>query len=446
MLRDPGDENMVDAAIVGRDVGAGERAPNRLRAVFATSFGNLLEWYDVYAYTAFALYFVPSFFPKGDPVVQQLSAATLFAVAFLMRPFGSIIFGYLADRYGRRTSLTVSILLMCFGSALIAISPTYATIGVWAPVILSVARIVQGLSQGGEYGTSVTYLSEISPPSRRGFYSGVWYVTLIGGQLLAVLLLFILQKLFLTPDQLKAWGWRIPFVIGALMSLYGLRMRASLHESEKFIAAAKRREPFGELLARNWRKMLVVVGITVGGTSAFYTYTTYMQKYLKLSVGLSDDQTTAVTLVSLIFAICLQPLYGALSDRIGRKPLLVGFGVLGTLCTVPILTAIRSTHSPYVALALICAAWAIVSGYTSITAVVKAELFPTAIRALGVGLPYAFTAAIFGGSVDPIALWFKDSGNEAGFFWYATALIAVSLVVYLWLPDTRRNSPLDRPE
>ena len=436
---------MVDAVRPGRSAGSNavDHAPNRVGAILATSFGNLLEWYDVYAYTAFALYFAGSFFPKGDPVAQQLSAATLFAVAFLMRPIGSLIFGYLADRHGRRTSLTASILLMCFGSLLVAVSPTYGMIGVWAPVILSVARILQGLSQGGEYGTSVTYLSEIAEPRHRGFYSGVWYVTLIGGQLCAVLLLFILQKLFLTPDQLKAWGWRIPFAIGALMSLYGLRMRASLHESEKFIAASKVREPFFEVLRRNWRNIIVVIGITAGGTSAFYTYTTYMQKYLKLSVGLTDDQTTTVTLVSLIFAAAIQPLYGAVSDRIGRKAMLVGFGVLGTLGTVPILTAIRSTHSPVVALLLICLAWGIVSGYTSVTAIVKAELFPTAIRALGVGLPYAFTAAIFGGSVDGIALQFKDRGYEAGFFWYATALIAVSLVVYLWLPDTRKNSPLD---
>ena len=414
-------------------------------AVLATSFGNLIEWYDVYAYSAFALYFAGSFFPKSDPAVQQLQAATLFAIAFLMRPIGSLIFGYLADRYGRRSSLTISILAMCFGSALIAVSPTYDAIGIWAAVILSAARIIQGLSQGGEYGTSVTYLSEISPPHQRGFYSGVWYVTLIGGQLTAVLLLFVLQKLFLTPDQLKAWGWRIPFALGALGALYGFRMRAHLPESEKFVAAARARRPFGEVLRENWRNMLVVIGITVGGTSAFYTYTTYMQKYLKLSVGLSDDQTTAVTLASLVFAIALQPLYGAISDRIGRKPLLVGFGIVGTLGTVPLLTAIRQTHSPLVALLLICAAWAIVSGYTSITAVVKAELFPTAIRALGVGLPYAFTAAVFGGSTDAVALYFKDRGFEDGFFWYASALILVSLIVYLWLPDTRKGSRLDQP-
>ena len=435
---------MVNTTIDGRPAAAAPAVEATVGAVLATSFGNLIEWYDVYSYSAFALYFAGSFFPKNDAAVQQLQAATLFAIAFLMRPFGSMIFGYLADRYGRRSSLTVSILAMCFGSLLIAVSPTYESIGIWAAVILSVARIVQGLSQGGEYGTSVTYLSEISPPHRRGFYSGVWYVTLIGGQLAAVVLLFVLQKLFLTPDQLKSWGWRIPFAIGALASLYGFRMRTHLPESEKFVAAARVRRPFGELLAQNWRNMLVVIGVTVGGTSAFYTYTTYMQKYLKLSVGLSDDQTTAVTLVSLLFAIALQPLYGAISDRIGRKPLLVGFGVVGTLGTVPLLTAIRSTHSPTVALLLICAAWAIVSGYTSVTAIVKAELFPTAIRALGVGLPYALTAAVFGGSTDAVALAFKDRGFEDGFFWYASALILVSLVVYLWLPDTRKNSPLDR--
>ena len=434
---------MADAVLEGRRAGAAAGGRATVWAVLATSFGNLIEWYDVYAYSAFALYFAGSFFPKNDPAVQQLQAATLFAIAFLMRPFGSMVFGYLADRYGRRSSLTVSILAMCFGSLLIAVSPTYDSIGVWAAVILSAARIIQGLSQGGEYGTSVTYLSEISPPDRRGFYSGVWYVTLIGGQLAAIVLLFVLQKLVLTPDQLKAWGWRIPFAVGALGSLYGFRMRAHLPESEKFAAAARSRQPFGALLRQNWRAMLVVVGITVGGTSAFYTYTTYMQKYLKLSVGLSDDQTTAVTLASLVFAITLQPLYGALSDRIGRKPLLVGFGIVGTLGTVPLLTAIRSTHSPLVALLLICAAWAIVSGYTSVTAIVKAELFPTAIRALGVGLPYAFTAAVFGGSTDAVALQFKTWGFEDGFFWYATALILVSLIVYLWLPDTRRRSRLD---
>jgi MHS family alpha-ketoglutarate permease-like MFS transporter len=419
----------------------------RVRAILVGSMGNLIEWYDVYAYAAFALYFAGSFFPQGNPAAQQLAAASLFAVAFLVRPIGSIIFGYFADRYGRRTSLTVSVLLMCFGSLLIAVTPTYATIGVGAPIVLALARIIQGLSQGGEYGTSATYLSEVSHPNRRGFYSGVWYMTLIGGQLAAILVLLVLQKIFLTPEQLKAWGWRIPFVIGALISVYAFYMRRDMGETEIFKQSSKVARSHGSwaTLAANWKPMVLVIGITIGGTSAFYTYTTYMQKFLKLSVGLTDDQTTLVTAGSLIFAIILQPLYGALSDRIGRKPMLIAFGVLGTLGTYPLLTTLQTTKSPLAAFLLICVAWAIVSGYTALTAIVKAELFPTAVRAMGVGIPYAITAALFGGSVDSIALWFKSQGNESGFFWYATGCIFISLLFYIGIKDTRKNSRMDEP-
>ena len=189
--------------------------------------------------------------------------------------------------------------------------------------------------------------------------------------------------------------------------------------------------------------MVLVVGITIGGTSAFYTYTTYMQKFLKLSVGLTDDQTTTVTAGSLLFAIILQPLYGALSDKIGRKPMLIAFGIAGTLGTYPLLTTLQTTKSPFFAFLLICVAWAIVSGYTALTATVKAEMFPTAVRAMGVGIPYAITAALFGGSVDSVALWFKSEGNESGFFWYATGCIFISLLFYIFIPDTKKNSKME---
>jgi MHS family alpha-ketoglutarate permease-like MFS transporter len=418
----------------------------RVKAILVGSAGNLIEWYDVYAYSAFALYFAPSFFPASDPVAQQLSAAIVFAAAFLIRPLGGVLFGWIADKHGRRHALMLSVLLMCFGSLLIAVSPTYAEIGVGATTLLVVARLLQGLSQGGEYGASATYLAEMAHPARRGFYSGVWYMTLIGGQLAAVLVLLILQHVFLSPAELKAWGWRIPFVIGALLSVYALFMRRDMHETTHFKEAASRAAPAGSIktLLKHWRQLLIVVGITIGGTSAFYTYTTYMQKFLKLSVGLDDLQVTLVVLGALSFALVLQPLYGALSDKFGRKPMLLWFGVMGVLCTYPLLSTLSQTKNPWVAFLLICAAWLIVSGYTSITGIIKAELFPTSIRALGVGVPYALTVSIFGGTVDSVALGFKQSGHESWFYWYATACIFISLLVYLGMRDTRKHSKMEQ--
>ena len=420
----------------------------RIKAILVGSIGNLIEWYDVYAYSAFALYFAPSFFPASDPVAQQLSAAIVFAAAFVIRPLGGIIFGWIADRMGRRRALMISVLLMCFGSLLIAVSPTYAQIGVGATAILITARLLQGLSQGGEYGASATYLAEMAHPSRRGFYSGVWYMTLIGGQLMAVIVLLMLQNFFLTPAELKAWGWRIPFAIGALLSVYALFMRRDMHETEHFQQAANRGAPTASIktLLQHSRQLLLVVGITIGGTSAFYTYTTYMQKFLKLSVGLDDAQVTWIVLGYLIVALMLQPVYGALSDRFGRKPMLIWFGVMGVMCTYPLLSTLSQTKNPWIAFSLICVAWLIVSGYTSITGIIKAELFPTSIRALGVGVPYALTVSIFGGTVDSVALGFKQAGHEAWFYWYATGCIFISLVVYLSMRDTLVHSRMEQHE
>jgi MFS transporter, MHS family, alpha-ketoglutarate permease len=419
----------------------------RIKAIFIGSVGNLVEWYDFYAYAAFALYFAASFFPGDDQVVQQLNAAILFAIGFIVRPFGGWLFGHLADHYGRRNALMLSVLLMCFGSLMIAVTPTYATLGVGAPILLGLARIIQGLSLGGEYGTSATYLTEVADEKHRGFYSSFQYVTLIGGQLCAILVLLLLQ-LFLTADQLKAWGWRVPFFIGALLAIIALVMRRNLHETEEFIAAkaVARRESSVRALLKYPREVLLVVGLTMGGTTAFYTYTTYMQKFLKLSVGLSDGQTTLVTAGSLIFALFLQPTYGALSDRIGRKTLLIWFGVTGTLFTVPLLYALQDTKSALTAFLLICGAWLIVAGYTSINAVVKAELFPTKVRATGVGLPYALTVSIFGGTAESIALWFKSIGHETWFYYYLTAVIAASLLVYVTMRDTKHASAIGRHE
>lgn len=422
--------------------------PTRLRAIVVGSAGNLVEWYDFYCYAAFSLYFSASFFPKQDPTAQAMSTAAIFALGFFVRPIGGILFGYMGDRYGRRKALIASVLLMCVGSLLIACAPTYAAIGVAAPILLLLARLLQGLSLGGEYGSSATYLSEMASSKHRGFYASFQYVTLIGGQLVALMVLLVLQNFFLSAAELKEWGWRIPFFIGAALALTALIMRRELPETKSFEIARKHTALTGitsifKQLAQYPKEVMVVIGLTMGGTLAFYVYTIYMQKFLKLSVGLTDGQTTAVTAGSLIFAMVLQPLYGALSDRIGRRPLLLGFAIFGTLLTYPILSAIRNAQGPWEAFGLIACAWIILSGYTSINAVVKAEMFPAAIRATGVGVPYAVAVSVFGGTAEYVALWFKDRGNESGFYWYATIVIACSLLVYLLMRDTKKYSQID---
>ncbi len=418
----------------------------RIRSIFSGSIGNLVEWYDWYVYSAFALYFAKSFFPKGDQTVQLLNTAAVFAIGFLMRPIGGWLFGMYADRAGRKAALVLSVLLMCGGSLLIAVTPSYAVIGFWAPVLLIVARLLQGLSVGGEYGTSATYLSEIATTERRGFYASFQYVTLIMGQLLALAVLILLQQVFLTNTQLESWGWRIPFFIGALCALYALYLRRNMFETESFAKQSNIGRKQGSMteLLKHPRALLTVLGLTMGGTVAFYTYTTYMQLFLVNTAGMTKATATLINAATLFLYMLLQPMVGALSDRIGRRPILMAFGILGTLATLPLLYGIGHASSPASAFFLIMAALCIVSGYTAINAVVKAELFPVHIRAIGVGLPYSIAVSVFGGTASAIALWFKTENKESGFYWYVTACIACSLIVYATMKDTKTHSLIDR--
>ena len=414
----------------------------RLRAIVAGSLGNLVEWYDFYAYAFTALYFSASFFPKGDQTAQLLATSGIFAAGFLFRPLGGWYFGRFADRHGRRRATVVSVLLMGGGSAAIAVLPIYAVIGSAAPVLLLLARMVQGFSTGGQYGTAATYLSEIAFAGRRGFWASFQYVTLIGGQLLALVVLLALQSL-LPEASLKAWGWRVPFALGAVAALAVIGLARAMHETARDVGGEQRAA--AGTLGALWphrRAFALVVAISAGGSLFFYVFTTYMQKYLVNSAHLPAATANWVMTAVLVPFALMQPLFGALSDRWGRKANIVASFALATVATVPLLTWLGRVDGAGAAFALVLAALTVNAIYTSVGGVFKAELFPVHVRALGVGLAYGIGNALFGGTAEYAALWFKQAGNEAGFFWYATAVAAVALIAALLLPNPGRADPL----
>ena len=417
-------------------------ATHRLRNIVGGSAGNFVEWFDWYIYAAFTLYFAPSFFPQGDQTAQLMSSAAVFAVGFVMRPVGAWLFGIYADRKGRKAGLTLSVSLMCGGSLLIAAAPTYASAGLLSPAILVLARMIQGLSLGGEYGSSATYLSEMAGKERRGFWSSFQYVTLIAGQLVALALLLTMQAT-MSEAALEGWGWRLAFLVGAALAVVVFIIRRRLSESPSFDAKSAKTSSGTSLLRDHPREALLVMALTAGGTLAFYAYTTYMQKYLANTVGFDRATASRIMTAALFVFMLLQPVGGLLSDRFGRKPVMIAFGLAGLVLTVPIFTALETTNSPWTAFGLVMASLVIVTGYTSINAVVKAELFPSHIRALGVALPYAIANTIFGGTAEYVALWLKDAGHERWFYYYVAGMIGLSLVAYATMRETRTSSRID---
>jgi MHS family alpha-ketoglutarate permease-like MFS transporter len=416
----------------------------RLRAILGGSAGNLVEWYDWFAYASFALYFAPVFFPAGDQTSQLLQTAAVFAVGFFARPAGAWLMGLYADRAGRRAAMTVSVALMCFGSLIIALTPGHAAIGGAAPVILLLARLLQGLSVGGEYGASATYLSEVAGKARRGFWSSFHYVTLILGQLLALGVLILLQRT-MDATALQEWGWRIPFYVGAGLAVVVFWIRLGLEESESFEkarAAGAEKAQSRLVFLKHPKETLMVMGLTAAGSLSFYAYTTYMQKYLVNSAGFDKNQATEITAAALICFMLAQPLMGWISDLVGRKKMLIGAFGIGALMAWPVFTAIAGASSPIIAWAILFGALLVQSAYTSISAVIKAELFPTHVRALGVALPYALANAAFGGTAEYMALWFKSIDVEQGFFIYVGALCLVAFLVACFMRDTKLKSTI----
>ena len=417
-------------------------AAGRLKAITAGSIGNLVEWYDWYAYAATALYFAPIFFPAGDQTAQLLQTAAVFAAGFFARPVGAWAMGRYSDQFGRKGALKASVVLMCFGSLVIAFCPGAAAIGVAAPAILLIARVIQGLALGGEYGASATYMSEVAGKSHRGFWSSFNYVTLIGGQLLSLVILIALRYT-IGAEAMAEWGWRVLFIIGAVLAVLAFYLRSRMQESQSFVEAKKSGEELGstKMLFRKYpRETLTVLGLTAGGSLTFYIYTTYMQKFLTNTGTFTRDQANELSAATLFCFMLAQPLIGFISDKIGRKLLLLmAFGG-GALLIWPVMTTVSTATSALAVFFILMGAMLVQAGYTAINAVVKAELYPSHVRTLGVALPYALANATFGGTAEYVALWFKSQGIESGFYIYASIIMAVGFLVVLFMPDTRRHS------
>ncbi|MEZ0342453.1 MFS transporter [Mycobacterium sp. pV006] len=422
------------------------------RAIWNTirgSSGNLVEWYDVYVYTVFATYFEGQFFAASEKN-STVYVYAIFAITFVMRPIGSWFFGRFADRRGRRAALTVSVSLMALCSLIIALVPSQASIGIAAPIILVLARLLQGFATGGEYGTSATYMSEAATRERRGFFSSFQYVTLVGGHVLAQFTLLVLQS-FLTDDQLREFGWRIAFAIGGVAAVVVFWLRRTMDEtlSEDVIEVATAGEEraagsMRELVTQHWRGLLLCFLITMGGTVAFYTYSVNAPAIVKSTYTDAAMTATWINLIGLIFLMLLQPVGGMISDKVGRKPLLVFFGTCALFYTYVLITFLPQTQSPLVSFAIVAGGYIILTGYTSINALVKSELFPAHVRALGVGLGYALANSAFGGTAPLIYQALKEQDRVPLFIGYVTVCVAVSLVVYIFFLRNKSDTYLDR--
>ncbi len=414
----------------------------RIKAILGGSLGNMVEWYDWFAYTGFSIYFASQFFPEGSDTAQLLKAALVNIVSFFARPVGAWAMGHYADRVGRKKALIVAIMMICVGSLLIGFAPTYDQIGPAAMWILVLARLIQGLSVGGQYGASATYMSEMANKKRRGFWSSFQYVTLIAGQLLAVIVMLVLQAV-MPESEIKEWGWRIAFWIGGALAVVVFFIQSKLHETDSYKnaqAAGHDKHTTLQLFQRYPKETAAILGITLGGTLAFYAYTTYMAKFLQGTAGFTKSEATWINFFVLLIFMCVQPLFGFFSDIVGRKKMLMlAFGG-GALVAYPIFSAIAQVDSMLVAVGLCSIPLLINSGYSSISAVVKAELFPAHVRALGVALPYAIANAISGGTAEPLALGFKEAGIESTFYWYVSGVLAIGFVTSCLLRDTRDKS------
>ena len=411
-----------------------------VKSVLVGSIGNMIEWFDWFVYSTFAIYFAGQFFPSDDRTAQLLNTAAIFAVGFLARPLGGWLLGRLSDRNGRKAGLTVSVGMMSASALMIALAPNYATAGNLGACLLVTARILQGLSVGGEYAASAAYLTEVSKKGWRGLGASFQYISVTLGQLAGLLVLIVLQ-FSLSDEQLTSWGWRVPFAMGAIGAVAVFYLRRGMHETTAYSVAETvdtedRRGTLAEVW-RNRRAAVVVFTLTLGGTVAYYTYTTYLTSYFVNSVGLGKSQASTISFIGLLVFLVLLPIGGYVSDRIGRRPVLIFFGIGTTIGTYPILQGMQNNPTWLTCLVLTVLGLVFVVGYSSVNAVVKAELFPTGVRTVGVAIPYSIATAVFGGTAPYIALAFRDAGRESWFFIYVSICAAISLITYVFMRETK---------
>jgi MHS family alpha-ketoglutarate permease-like MFS transporter len=288
----------------------------------------------------------------------------------------------------------------------------------------------------------------MATPKRRGYYSSFQYVTIVLGQLLALGLLMLLQQCLLSSDELHQWGWRIPFVVGGILAVVAIGLRGNMAETTTFVEHHTYSSHHANLreLLHYPKEIFTVVALTAGGTVSYYTFTVYMQKFLVNTTGFSKDDATVICVIALLVFMLIQPVFGLISDFVGRRFMLIAFGACATVFTVPILSLLAQPQSIESALIWYICALLIVSGYSSVNAIVKAELFPVHIRALGVGLPYALTVAVFGGTAEYLALWLKSDGHPEWFAYYVSGCAAMALIVSLTMKETMLTSKLNRTD
>jgi MHS family alpha-ketoglutarate permease-like MFS transporter len=429
------------------DAPASADAPPRhpFRTLLGAGIGNTLEWYDWSVYAIFAPFFATQFFVDDGGTGALLSTLAVFAVGFLMRPVGGFLFGWLADRRGRRFSMTTSMLMMAAGSLLIGVAPVNAQVGMWAAVILIAARLTQGLAHGGEIAASYTYIAEIAPAARRGLWSTSLYISVTAGIVLASLIGAGASSIVGT-DALREWAWRIPFLLGGLLGVVGLYLRRTLPETEAFLAEKDSAATGGppppttmrELLcglSRNKANLARMVGFSLASTVVYYTWAIGISGFAISTRGVPAGSALWATVAANLFFMATLPLWGKLSDRYGRRPIFITYSIAFILLSFPLLAAVND--SPIRLFVLMSIALFFLGAFVGIMPAYFAELFPTQVRASGIGVPYSFTVAIFGGTAPYIATWLAAHHLEWVFALYAVALVTIGLVTTLLSPETR---------